>query len=457
MAVNGYTPPELHNKYRPRRLEDMVGQGAAVAELRSYIKDNKIPHALAFVGGTGVGKTTAARIMRKYVGCGESDLDYVEINAAESRGIDTIREIQDNMHSYPVSGETRMYVFDECFHAGTLVDTPQGSVKISKLSPGDVVFNLAGTGTVKNIFLNKVYLDRVVKVRFNDGTVVFCSKEHLFRTESGWTEAYRLRVGESFICRSVESVEIYQQGSNDEAFIGVVGDSDCKRGYVEFYDIEVDTNHSYFVHGIPVHNCHRLTPDAQAALLKTLEDTSPIVYFVLATTDFQKLLPAIRTRCTRINFNNVHDDEVRSLLERVAGLEKVTLPLTVQNCIIEAAAGSPRMALNLMGKCLCFLTEQEQLQAVRAYDIEAQGIDLARLLMKKGVRWAEVAEMLSKITGDAESIRHKVVCYGASILLKGKEDPRAYDILNTFDRPIMDSGKPGMAILTMYCFDMYRK
>jgi len=53
----------------------------------------------------------------------------------------------------------------------------------------------------------------------------------------------------------VESVEVYKQGCNDESFLGIISDTDRNRGYVEFYDLEIEGHPSYYANGVLVHNC----------------------------------------------------------------------------------------------------------------------------------------------------------------------------------------------------------
>lgn len=66
----------------------------------------------------------------------------------------------------------------------------------------------------------------------------------------------------------------------------------------------------------------KVTSDGQAGLLKILEDTPNHVYFVLCTTDPQKLLPTLIGRCTRFDVKTLEEDEMVSLLRRVVHKEK---------------------------------------------------------------------------------------------------------------------------------------
>jgi len=69
------------------------------------------PHAFLFSGASGSGKTTMARILAANLGA--TGHDVTEINAADSRGIDTIREIQNDAPFAPMRGGARVWIFDE--------------------------------------------------------------------------------------------------------------------------------------------------------------------------------------------------------------------------------------------------------------------------------------------------------------------------------------------------------
>jgi len=54
---------ELYRKYRPKNFKDVIGQPEAVKVMSGWIKNANTPHAVILVGGSGVGKTTLARIL----------------------------------------------------------------------------------------------------------------------------------------------------------------------------------------------------------------------------------------------------------------------------------------------------------------------------------------------------------------------------------------------------------
>lgn len=77
-------------------------------------------------------------------------------------------------------------VIDECFAKGTFISTSTGEMPIELVCVGDVVLTPNGEFQVRNVFQNKVALGRVAKVTLSNGRIIFCSKEHEFKTELGW-------------------------------------------------------------------------------------------------------------------------------------------------------------------------------------------------------------------------------------------------------------------------------
>jgi len=77
-------------KYRPKKLDDIVGQEEVIKRLKSYIQSRNLPHLL-FSGPPGVGKTAAAIcVARELFGEGWTN-NFTELNASDERGIDVVR------------------------------------------------------------------------------------------------------------------------------------------------------------------------------------------------------------------------------------------------------------------------------------------------------------------------------------------------------------------------------
>lgn len=160
---------ELYRRYRPQKFSELIGQAGAVATLNGLGKGGKFPHAILLVGPSGCGKTTAARILRKLLKC--SDNDFFEKNAAESRGIDDIRAIQDRMGLSPVGGKARVWLLDEA-HALTS-DAQSCLLKMLEDTPPHVYFMLATTDPAK---LKPTIRTRCTEIKFKALTVAEIKK-----------------------------------------------------------------------------------------------------------------------------------------------------------------------------------------------------------------------------------------------------------------------------------------
>jgi len=84
---------------------------------------------------------------------------------------------------------------------------------------------------------------------------------------------------------------------------------------------------------------------AMSALLKLLEEGPKNTFFLLCTTDPDKLLQTIRSRSVELSFSPVSDTEVRSLLVRIAQGEKMDLPQAVLDSIVSFSFGYAREAV----------------------------------------------------------------------------------------------------------------
>ena len=88
-------------KYRPRVLTDIVGQGDIVDRLKAYVANGNLPHIL-FAGAPGTGKTTSAIALAKELFGPVWKNNFHELNASDERGIDIVRgKIKDFARTAP--------------------------------------------------------------------------------------------------------------------------------------------------------------------------------------------------------------------------------------------------------------------------------------------------------------------------------------------------------------------
>ncbi len=295
---------ELHLKHRPKKLLDLLGQPDAVKTLEGFFAKGKVPHAILIRGPSGCGKTTIGRIIKRKLKC--SDHDFQEINAADSRGIDTIREIRQTMSLAPMNGDCRIWLIDE---AASLVGL------------------------------------------------------------------------------------------------------------------------------------------AQQALLKILEDTPSHVYFILATTDPNKLIKTIHTRCTQIAVSSLSAKVMVQLIRSVVDKEGGMITDAVVDRIVEASEGSARKALVILNQVIGLDKEEDRLEAIQKSDHKRVAFDIVKALLYEKTKWADMVKVLAAVDEEPESIRHFILaCANTELMKAGPRSAKAAAIINECRDNWYDCKKAGLTI-----------
>lgn len=96
---------------------------------------------------------------------------------------------------------------------------------------------------------------------------------------------------------------------------------------------------------------HMLTTEAFNALLKTLEEPPEHVVFILATTDIQKVIPTIRSRCQRFDFKRIQPETMAVRLQQVSDAEGLSLEDDAAVLIARIADGALRDGLSILDQC----------------------------------------------------------------------------------------------------------
>ncbi len=190
---------------------------------------------------------------------------------------------------------------------------------------------------------------------------------------------------------------------------------------------------------------HMLTREAQNAALKILEDTPRHVYFFLCTTDPQKLIKTIRTRCCEMAVELLSYNQLEKLCLRVCDKVKLKLEKDILDDLVASAEGSARSLLVSLDKLKNLDASGQRKALSQKQDGEREGIELCRALINCA-GWKSVAGILKNLKEDPEKIRWAVLGYARAVLLKGGDKTgQAALVIDCFKEHFYDSKAPGLA------------
>ena len=119
---------------------------------------------------------------------------------------------------------------------------------------------------------------------------------------------------------------------------------------------------------------HMLSAQAFNAFLKTLEEPPSYAIFILATTEKQKIIPTILSRCQIFDFNRIQVHDIVAHLEKIAVKEGVEYELDALNIIALKADGAMRDALSIFDQMVSYsdkkITYQDVIRSLNVLDYD---------------------------------------------------------------------------------------
>jgi DNA polymerase-3 subunit gamma/tau len=178
---------------------------------------------------------------------------------------------------------------------------------------------------------------------------------------------------------------------------------------------------------------HMLSQAAFNALLKTLEEPPPHVKFIFATTEPQKILPTIVSRCQRFDLHRIPANLIAQHLQFIAGKEKISLEPTAAHAIARGAEGGLRDAESMLDQLVAFCGEkirESDVLSVFGFTSEQTVIDLTgRILRGETAGALDVLYQQSETGKDMMRLMSDLIVYLRDLLVfKAKPDALKEDV-----------------------------
>ena len=178
---------------------------------------------------------------------------------------------------------------------------------------------------------------------------------------------------------------------------------------------------------------HMLSPAAFNALLKTLEEPPEHVKFIFATTEPQKVLPTILSRCQRFDLHRIPANLIAKHLQFIAEKEKITLEPAAAHAIARGAEGGLRDAESMLDQLVAFCGEkisENDVLNVFGFTSEQTVVDLTRRILRGETPDAiDLLHQQSESGKDMMRLMSDLIAYLRDLLVfKAKPDALKEDV-----------------------------
>lgn len=169
---------------------------------------------------------------------------------------------------------------------------------------------------------------------------------------------------------------------------------------------------------------HRMTVQAQDALLKSTEDMPPGVYVMLCSTEPDKILKTLKDRCEKHKINKLTRKEIGLLVETVSTFEGYYPDPDVSAAVVEASFGSARAALKTLQKIISLGSspKEEILTAIDMYETDNKEVlDLCKAITYGSYDWPYIMSLYKKVSASPEELRIALAGWFRVTLEKSKD------------------------------------
>ena len=165
--------------------------------------------------------------------------------------------------------------------------------------------------------------------------------------------------------------------------------------------------------------CHMLTTQSQNALLKTVEEPPNHIKFIFCTTEINKVLPAIRSRCQIVPFFKLKDESLIEILVNICNGEKINYNKESLNLIVSCSDGSARTSINLLEQCQSVLDDSSAVSKIIGTSTQNNFFDLTKNICEKNrLKSIQILDDIITNSVDPGSVLNKYADYIADQIVK---------------------------------------
>ena len=189
---------------------------------------------------------------------------------------------------------------------------------------------------------------------------------------------------------------------------------------------------------------HMLTKEAENAFLKTLEEPPPHIVFILATTEKNKILPTILSRCQIYDFNKISDSDSKQYLEEIIKSEGYNYEPKAVSIIAKKAFGSLRDSLTILDRVINYtngnITLEKTSQILNILDIDTY-LELTDFILKSELNNSilKFNEISKKGFDEKDFLEGLVEHFRNLIVVKASNSQSLIDDENNFEKVIAQS------------------